>query len=354
MGAPLISVIVPTFNRPALVQQAVESVLAQHGGFAFEILVIDDGSSPATAEALRRFGDRIRYVRQENAGLNPARNHGLRLATGSYIALLDDDDVWMPDKTERLMAALERYPRAGFVHSNFWIWRPEPDERRADGLRSWFPRPFSWAEMYEERSGAGPTDDPAEGEHPAAGPAYVGDIYYWSLYAPMVLPSTAIIRRSALSDETRFPEFDSVGDWEFFARLSHRSAAVFVPRETTLNRSHDDAVRLTRADPRLRMQRRIGLIHRVWRQDPVFMQAHAEQVNRVEAAVLRRLARVNIAAGGGAAARDSLRGLRAIGGKLTASDALLWALSSIAVTGAGVGLYRVVRARLRSPKRSGF
>jgi glycosyltransferase involved in cell wall biosynthesis len=354
MSLPQISVIIPTFNRPALVQQAVESVLGQRGGFPFEILVIDDGSAPATAEALQHFGDRIRYVRQENAGLNPARNHGLRLATGAFIALLDDDDVWMPDKTVRLMAALERYPRAGFVHSDFWIWKPELDERRADGLRSWFPRPFSWAEMYEARSGAASADEPVDGEDPATGPAYVGDIYYWSLFAPMVLPSTAIIRRSALPADSRFPEHDSVGDWEFFARLSHRSAAVFVPRETALNRSHDDAVRLTRTDPRLRMQRRIGLIHRLWRQDPAFMQAHGAEVTRIEAAVLRRLARVNIAAGSGAEARDSLRGVRAIGGRLAASDALLWALSSVGIAGAGVALYRVVRARLRSPKRSGF
>ncbi len=354
MSPALITVIIPTFNRAELVQQAVESVLTQQGGFSFDILVMDDGSTPATGEALRRFGDRIRVVRQENAGLNPARNHGLRLARGAFIALLDDDDVWLPDKTMRLMAALQRYPQAGFVHSNFFIWKPDHDERQADGLRSWFPRPFEWAEIYEERSGDAPTDEAAPGEDPATGPAYFGDVYYWSLFAPMVLPSTSIIRRSALAADTRFPEMDSVGDWEFFARLSHRTGAVFVPRETTLNRSHDDAVRLTRTDPRVRMQRRIGLIHRLWRQDPVFMQAHAAQVNLIEAAVLRRLAKVNIAAGGGAAARDSLRGLRAVDGKLTASDAVLWALSSVAVAGVGVALYRRVREHLRPPTKGGF
>ena len=81
VSRPLISVIIPTYNRPAYVQQAVQSVLDQHGGFTFDIVVVDDGSTPETAAALRRFGDAIRVVRQDNAGLNPARNHGLELVT---------------------------------------------------------------------------------------------------------------------------------------------------------------------------------------------------------------------------------------------------------------------------------
>ena len=181
-------------------------MLAQHGGFPFDIVVDRRRVDAGHGEALRRFGDRIRVVRQDNAGLNPARNHGLRLARGAYIALLDDDDVWLPGKTVRLMAALERYPQAGFVHSNFFIWKPELDERRADGLRSWFPRPFAWAEMYEERERRRPGRRCRRGRGcRPRGPAYFGDIYYWSLFAPMVLPSTAIIRRSAPGRGHAFP-----------------------------------------------------------------------------------------------------------------------------------------------------
>jgi glycosyltransferase involved in cell wall biosynthesis len=353
VSRPLISVIIPTYNRAAYVQQAVQSVLDQQGGFSFEIIVVDDGSTPATADALRRFGDAIRVVRQENAGLNPARNHGLRLVRGEYVALLDDDDVWLPDKTLQLMAALERYPDAGFVHSNFFIWKPECDERRPDGLRSWFPRPYAWDEIYEQHArvriaGAGLDDAPLEVD------AHAGDVYYWSLFAPMVLPSTAIIRRHALAAGERFPERDSVGDWEFFARLSHRCGAVFVPVETTLNRSHHDAVRLTRTDPAIRLRRRIGLIQRVWRRDSVFARAHAADVDRVEAACLRRLARLSIAAGDGAEARTTLRALRAIEGQLHARDAVLWGLSRVPVASAGAAFIRSVRRHLPSPAPSGF
>jgi glycosyltransferase involved in cell wall biosynthesis len=354
VSRPLISVIIPTYNRAAYVQQAVQSVLDQQGGFSFEIIVVDDGSTPATADALRRFGDAIRVVRQENAGLNPARNHGLRLVRGEYVALLDDDDVWLPGKTLQLMAPLERYPDAGFVHSNFFIWKPERDERRPDGLRSWFPRPYAWDEIYEQHArvriaGAGLDDAPLEVD------AHAGDVYYWSLFAPMVLPSTAIIRRDALEAGQRFPEMDSVGDWEFFARFSRRCGAVFVPIETTLNRSHHDAVRLTRTDPAIRLQRRVGLIDRVWRQDRAFMRKHGAEVNAVEAGCLRRLARLSIAAGKGADARSSLRAVRAIGAPAQAKDALLWGLSSaVPVAQAGVALIRSVRRHLPNPTPSGY
>ncbi len=340
MNKPFVSVIIPTFNRPALVQQAVESVLNQQGAYQFDVLVIDDGSTSDTAQALSRFGTAIRHVRQENRGLNPARNHGLRLARGDLVALLDDDDVWLPSKTSMLLAALNQFPRAGFVHSNFRIWKPDRDEFRDDGLRSWFPRPFRWDEIYSEYN--------------KAADAYCGDLYYWSLFAPMVLPSTAIIRRAALGTDTWFPERDSVGDWEFFARLSHRTGAVFVPRETTLNRSHDDAVRLTRTDPRLRVQRRIGLLRQLWRQDAGFMSAHARDVNEVEAGCLRRLAKLSIASGNSADARRCLQELRAIPGRVTLADRVSWALSWMPFADGCVQLLRTVRGRLRNPAPRGF
>jgi glycosyltransferase involved in cell wall biosynthesis len=345
-----ISVIIPTYNRAMLVQQAVESVLQQRGEFRFEIIVVDDGSTPDTEQGLRRFHNSIRYVRQENAGLNPARNHGLRLASGDYVALLDDDDVWLPFKTALLMQALQRFPQAGFAHSNFIIWKPNGDLRRRDGLRSWFPRPFAWDEIYEQQDDLSIADPATLGLPLATFKAYYGDLYYWSLFSPMVLPSTAIIRRSAIGTDFRFPEVDSVGDWEFFARLSKRCGGVFVAEETTLNRSHEDAVRLTRTDPSLRLQRRIALIQRLWRQDQAFMRNEKALVDQVEAECLRRLAKLFISAGKGAAARDALRSLRGIVGRRAVHDSLLWGLACAPFAHAAVGLMRSLRARTRSAK----
>lgn len=344
-----VSVIIPTFNRAALVQEAVESVLRQKGDFALEVIVIDDGSTPETEQGLRRFGTAIRYVRQDNTGLNPARNHGLRLATGDYIALLDDDDVWLPGKTTVLLSALQRFPQAGFVHSNFTIWRPHDDSRRTDGLSSWFPRPFTWDEMYGEHIEM-QCVGPAEREFGKSVAVYFGDVYYWSLFAPMVLPSTAIVRRSALMPGEQFPDDDSVGDWEFFARLSHRRGAVFVAADTTLNRSHEDAARLTRIDAGLRLRRRVAFISRLWRADPEFMRDRRSEVDAVEADCLRKLAKVAISNGNRAVARETLRELSRL--QASAEDLALWLLAFVPFSSAAVKLMRTIRARGQRGARS--
>ncbi len=107
--------IIPTYNRCELVQRAIDSVLAQTHPVD-EILVVDDGSTDGTGEALRaRYGERIRYHRQANAGVSAARNAGMALATGRYFALLDSDDLWLPEKTARQTAWLDAHPEFGMV-----------------------------------------------------------------------------------------------------------------------------------------------------------------------------------------------------------------------------------------------
>lgn len=110
-----ISTIIPTYNRRELLVRAIESVMAQTR-VVDEIIVIDDGSSDGTeAELASRYGERIQYVRQDNAGVSAARNRGLALARGRYLALLDSDDVWHPDKIRQQFEWLEARPDYGMV-----------------------------------------------------------------------------------------------------------------------------------------------------------------------------------------------------------------------------------------------
>ncbi|HTS19487.1 MAG TPA: glycosyltransferase family A protein [Verrucomicrobiae bacterium] len=89
------SVVIPTFNRRELIGPTIDSVLAQT--FAdYEIVVVDDGSTDGTPEVLRAYGSKIRVIRQENQGPEVARDRGIREAAGEYIALLDSDDLWLP------------------------------------------------------------------------------------------------------------------------------------------------------------------------------------------------------------------------------------------------------------------
>ena len=107
-----VSVIVPTFDRVAVLREAVESVLAQtHRDL--EVVVVDDGSTDATPELVAAFaaGDaRVRYERQANAGAAAARNTGLAAASGDFVAFLDSDDSWVPWHLSLMLAGLERYP----------------------------------------------------------------------------------------------------------------------------------------------------------------------------------------------------------------------------------------------------
>jgi glycosyltransferase involved in cell wall biosynthesis len=115
---PRVSVILPTYNRASLLKHALDSVLSQTVG-DIETIVIDDGSTDKTVELVKGYTPRVRYIRIEHSGLpSVARNVGLRLAQGDYIAFLDSDDQWLPAKVERQLEVLETRPAVGLVCSN--------------------------------------------------------------------------------------------------------------------------------------------------------------------------------------------------------------------------------------------
>lgn len=111
-----VTAVIPTYNRRDWVQLAIDSVLAQRE-VSVECIVVDDGSSDGTGEVLQaRYGERIRYVYQENAGESAARNHGARLASAPFFAFLDSDDLWLPGKLAAQLDFLRRNPDCGAVY----------------------------------------------------------------------------------------------------------------------------------------------------------------------------------------------------------------------------------------------
>jgi glycosyltransferase involved in cell wall biosynthesis len=116
---PTVSVIVPTYNTIAYLPDAIDSILKQTFE-DFEILLVNDGSTDSTAQWAKQLTDpRIRYIEQKNQGLSAARNTGINLAQGRYIALLDADDLWEPTKLEKQVTLLNANPEVGMVHS--WV-----------------------------------------------------------------------------------------------------------------------------------------------------------------------------------------------------------------------------------------
>lgn len=111
---PTISAVIPTFNRAKLLAEAVDSALQQTHP-PDEIIVVDDGSTDNTEQVVAQYGGRLRYIRQENSGPAGARNHGIRVASGDFIAFLDSDDLWVKDRLERQLKALAQHPGLDFL-----------------------------------------------------------------------------------------------------------------------------------------------------------------------------------------------------------------------------------------------
>ena len=128
---PLISAIVPCYNAERYVGDALRSILGQTYR-PVEVLVVDDGSTDGSPAVIRSFGDAVRGCRQVNAGVGAARNRGVALARGSFLAFLDADDVWPRGKLARQMAAFADDPSLGVVggHVAQFVSPELPEELR--------------------------------------------------------------------------------------------------------------------------------------------------------------------------------------------------------------------------------
>ena len=186
---PTISVVIPAFNCARYLPAAIESVLAQTYEDR-EILVVDDGSTDDTPVVIKPYLDRIQYIRQSNRGLPGARNTGIRNARGEYIALLDADDFWLPQKLSLQMPLFDD-PMVGIVYSDFAV-------RYSDGR--YLPSYLA--------------------DRPLASEGFILESYLQSRY---LFPSTMVLRRAAMEGCGLFDEeMLAAEDIELFARICLR------------------------------------------------------------------------------------------------------------------------------------
>jgi len=225
---PLLSVVIPTWNRAQLVCDAVNSALVQG---EVEAIVVDDASTDATVERLEaEFGTRIRVLRLEHRrGAGGARNAGARLARGEFVAFLDSDDVWLPGKFEAELRVFAQFPFAEVVVSdsqNFF-------EGEQDGSSRFAQNGLLEATGGEVR----PADDCG---------------WLWTNSMNTAHTCSITVRRKALLKlgERLFAE-DLVccEDWEFQMRLYHSCSVVVLPQVWSHVRRFDDESRAGRAVP---------------------------------------------------------------------------------------------------------
>jgi len=127
----LVSVVIPAWNAARSLSRAIDSVLAQTWERR-EVIVVDDGSTDNSLALLAGYGEQLRVVSQANGGPSSARNRGLREARGQYVAFLDADDHWLPEKLERQVALLEARPDLGFCSTSTTVV-----DTRGEPVRDW-------------------------------------------------------------------------------------------------------------------------------------------------------------------------------------------------------------------------
>lgn len=306
------SVIVPTHNRPGYLREALQSVVGQEG-VDLDVIVIGDGASEEIESVAREFPG-IRYVWQPQAGPNAARNHAVRLARHDCVALLDDDDLWLPGKMRSQLEIIAEHPDAAYIFSDFYILR-EGQPLIPGGLFTWGIPHSDWEPLLKQPFWSTDGQDTGDGERPPP-TGYQMDLYEALLRHPYVLPTTAVFRKSFLAPDIRFVDADFIcGDWEFFARLSRRHPAIYMPVETACNRSHEEPGRLTRTPGTLQLRYRLEMIDRVWGTDDGFMAAphNRERVQDTRLQCLLALARSQLRDGDGPGVRKSLDQAAALG-----------------------------------------
>ena len=121
MTVPFVSVIIPTYNGSRFIKETVQSVIGQTYP-NIEIIIVDDGSTDNTPDIVKSINDpRLIHIRQANSGVSMARNHGIDISHGDYIAFLDHDDVWLPHKLERQLQLFKEDPNIAMVYSDTFI-----------------------------------------------------------------------------------------------------------------------------------------------------------------------------------------------------------------------------------------
>jgi len=213
-GNPLVSVVCPAYNCAPFIAPALESVFSQSYR-PLEVIVVDDGSTDATPELLKSYSE-VHYIRQVNRGPSAARNRAIDFAQGEYVAFLDLDDLWTPEKLSEQVAIFDSCPDAGLC----------------------------FADMRLFSDGAG--DEPTMFQKYSLTAEYFGhehlvEIAIAKLVNLNFIPTSSVVaRKTALVQAGGFDEqFRKAEDWDLWLRLALHRPIIYSPKLLTLKRVHE-------------------------------------------------------------------------------------------------------------------
>ena len=244
-NTPLVSVIIPTYNRGWIVKEAIDSVLEQDF-HDYELIVVDDGSVDNTPKILKAYGGKIKVLRQSNQGVSAARNSGIASASGRLISFLDSDDLWLPRKLSIQVEFFNDHPQAVINQTQErWI---------RNGVRV----------------------NPKERHH-----KFSGMIFERSLALCLVSPSAVMIKKKLFNTVGIFDEnLPACEDYDLWLRISCRYPVHLIETPLIIKRGgHDDQLSRAAGLDKYRIQSLVKIIESDFLTKP---QSHAAAITLVK------------------------------------------------------------------------
>jgi glycosyltransferase involved in cell wall biosynthesis len=207
----LVSVVIPVYNGARFLREAIDSVLGQTYS-PVQVIVVDDGSVDGSPEVIRSYGSRLESIRQPNSGVAQARNRGIAASRGEFIAFLDQDDWWRPEKIRRQVESFVQHPDVGLVHTE--------------------------AAHYDNPSAAF-----VERFNPNRSDLLTGRCYERLLLGNAIFNSSVIIRKSVLDKVGAFDtqiEGNTIQDYDLWLRIARASSLAYISEQLTVYRLHPE------------------------------------------------------------------------------------------------------------------
>ncbi len=275
---PVVSIVIPVRDRCELLRETLDAAFAQTFR-DHEVVVVDDGSTDGTAESIAAHGDRVRLMRGARRGVAAARNRAIEQSTGRYVAFLDSDDLWLPEKLEMQVARLDDDANLAMVFTDYLTF-----ETLADGERR-------RVETMEHR----------------------GAVDFAALFRKnFVGASTVVVRREVFADVGPFDTSLARGsDFEMWLRIARHHVIAQIPRILVEYRRHDASLSGTDVEGVLWTYR--DVTERWMRRDPEVLDHVGLTRREYEASFYRRLAERNERFGRTDAAAEHARRAIALG-----------------------------------------